>query len=926
MGTKKILYYCILTFLIIIAPIHIVEADERTTTADGQVCVGGKIYQINNQGNKVKGNLGKIDLDAIEQKCLLVKGKCLGADYKFKATSLGVSCVIDGATTDAGYKFLTCPTDADVGTVPKMTDVQEMLSLTYVNNKWAVKIDGLKGYKVKKVPKQDGVFKQVCTNYDTSASGEKRCTNWDYKGTFITPNASGVYDYVTPGDSYFYAFYLNTGSACQDAYMGYIQGAGSSYVVNPEYASATCTNYRNQHPSGIEKALVPECYQDKITFSKIPGLANVINLKIDRASSILNKLSSGTVDKKLQCDFNSANNKDVNIGDEYTKLLEVPGSGKYWQALCTEKLVVSYDTPKGIRAGMGFTYGAHVSIQRTCIPIEISKPEKKDTCTYGVECWGGPANHTGEAGAGPSKDFDSCVNTCDGGKYTQKCINKCYEANYKDNVIKLPSPLYRQFSLYDDKYNVMPMAFQDIGSKEECNQILGKPYGSTRNPISSCLVTVDNFGCPEWDICLTEHNIRFTYKPWCNSSDNPTKCYEVFTSNPDCEANAEELYKNAISASLAELTAVNEAISKFTSESMGNDSFNATITDSHTGKVQEYKKGTNAELQVTPKKDPSTGLNYTTSAISNPENIIIAPGVSRQVKTYTVTQDLDIKLDKAYLSKQTSSDIIYGEQYYNKHTNIQPYYYDGGNKYYTNLSATGFNLYENWPTIIGYDNPSVVTSNSPSINQNIKLNFSKLGTWDQWNSVDIDCFYGIKKNSGPIVPEVPDCKPGDICSKGLTFMYRPIDLNKPFLDREPRWNWSVNATNNKFNINPIKTLEDIKTKGNSIYKTSNTSYDINAGTSPEVSNNELDYEIILTKQHINSIRQYNKSKKGKYLDYDMYCYNSGGANICKSSFLGSNEFSSNGTHMLIAKRGLIGCNDQSSATECLVPYKNIGSR
>ena len=31
---------------------------------------------------------------------------------------------------------------------------------------------------------------------------------------------------------------------------------------------------------------------------------------------------------------------------------------------------------------------------------------------------------------GPNEDFEACINECDGGKYTPKCSNTCYEKIY----------------------------------------------------------------------------------------------------------------------------------------------------------------------------------------------------------------------------------------------------------------------------------------------------------------------------------------------------------------------------------------------------------------------------------------------------------------------------------------------------------------
>lgn len=102
---------------------------------------------------------------------------------------------------------------------------------------------------------------------------------------------------------------------------------------------------------------------------------------------------------------------------------------------CIEQFQVTYDPPVAVKAGLCFQYKVTVRSKVTC-KTEIKPgfswpkaPEPEFTCDYIPICQN--AHHSTQAG--PNDDFDDCVNSCDGGKYTQKCINSCYSKVYENN-------------------------------------------------------------------------------------------------------------------------------------------------------------------------------------------------------------------------------------------------------------------------------------------------------------------------------------------------------------------------------------------------------------------------------------------------------------------------------------------------------------
>lgn len=102
---------------------------------------------------------------------------------------------------------------------------------------------------------------------------------------------------------------------------------------------------------------------------------------------------------------------------------------------CIEQFQVTYDPPVAVKAGLCFQYKVTVRSKVTC-KTEVKPgfswpkaPEPETTCDYIPIC----QNDHHSTQAGPSEDFDDCVSSCDGGKYTQKCINSCYSKVYENN-------------------------------------------------------------------------------------------------------------------------------------------------------------------------------------------------------------------------------------------------------------------------------------------------------------------------------------------------------------------------------------------------------------------------------------------------------------------------------------------------------------
>ena len=96
---------------------------------------------------------------------------------------------------------------------------------------------------------------------------------------------------------------------------------------------------------------------------------------------------------------------------------------------CEESVVVKYGPPVATRAGACFEYKIKVESRVSCYMSQ--KPEKpevyNEVCTPTPRCIG--EDYVINQG-GPNDEFDRCINSCDGGKYTDKCNDKCYDKVY----------------------------------------------------------------------------------------------------------------------------------------------------------------------------------------------------------------------------------------------------------------------------------------------------------------------------------------------------------------------------------------------------------------------------------------------------------------------------------------------------------------
>ena len=903
---------------------------------------------------------------------------------------------------DADYRYQTCPiSDSNIeGIEPDdwgPLDISDKITQDFdVNSQlWRVTVKGLKNVSVHLIngtrtsannnitfvdslgiPNTSYVAvngtaqSTVLTNAEISAGYVSNL----YRSARVTDNGDGTQTltfYMAPGEEYYIQFMLNNGNSdCNGLEVAHITGGVSTMVPSSVFTnSLKCQTYTNwalsQNNSVIKSlytSLAPECYSSTdIDYTRIAEYER----KVDRATSVLQSVASsignaatGTTTIGSQCDFNPENNVQTYT---YASKLSTAGYegqfGTYWDALCTETVTVTFDTPRALTAaGAAFTYPSTITVSRQCTPYQVIAPQFKTQCKYTVECWGGPANHTGEPGAGPNDEFDSCIMQCDGGSYTQNCIDSCYSSVYENQAT---DSLITSFNFFTENYT----AAERTATISGCNSgSIGKVWpGRTRLPLSSCSYDTGNIhsggsssgtscgrGSCTSTTCTSTHGVTYTYYDTCNATGDiaGTACYEVYTSSPNCievfkcgntwfvdknnsipytDAYAIQEYEKLIAQSNLEYSKLQAAMQQFKDNE---NSIDVAIKDSYTGETHGPESGYEAvikysyvdketgeqsyltaeEYKQKTGTDPTLGTATTYGSSQTIQYANHGQAENYQsitIQGYEVNKSYEIILPEMYVSNVNIGDYKYGLT-----TNDEKAgYTNGGNKYYTHILSPGINdvlVWDNYTTVSDLQREHTITNN-------IKVTYS-LGTWNQIQNSTIDCFYGIADNS-TFTPE-PECTgencynqpcgPNDICdNNGLIYIWRTIDLYDMFPanetlsggERQPRWNWSlaaIDVTNQRYPVNPDKVIENIESKGDTIYG----------------NEEELDYAIQLTRENIRNLRSYNATH-GSYTDFeDMTCtYDEiKGISVCTSSLLPAQGGSSE--YMTMIAKGLSGCNNQ----------------
>ncbi len=653
-----------------------------------------------------------------------------------------------------------------------------------------------------------------------------------------------------------------------------------------------------------------------------------------------------STNQELSCSTNptiTTNTKSFTHGTNY----KLDGND-YCEKDCQETVTVTYGPPVATFAGGAVEYEVTVKSEVTCAPHylnSLSMPSPPSICPINAQCANRKAGDKYEHFAGPTDDFDSCILSCDGGEYSQDCINSCYQQVYEDEqslsnlAFNYNAPVVRQLLTDDPDYNpcASGVGYYTVNGRHikwnycdayaKCKSL---KYG-----FISKQALDDNWECAS-PFYLSKYGeglkgilsgtgakrYRFdengflrgagSYGKECGETcvwnSNGNLCSSDKTYQEGCcyltQYDADYVYKKALNT----ITKAKQECDSITAGEPKIDTATYTILVSNHGRGVEFTTGgspkySNADdITRAMKKVNVSAVEHNTGSSTMKGEVV--PTSSNNNKTKT--EELTFQFPKAYQNKSENEVIVYQGNGKNKETPADYSYV--GNKFFTNLNTANINTKWYFAKLKG-ENRELAKDEIDS--WNILANVNNFGL-NKWN-FDINCFYAVKNPDDGCPPGVPcpppDCPPDEPCCNdtcclgphcsddgGLDYIFRPIALNNIFpgedenSSRSAGWNWSIGAINTRngdYKINPIALKNHIEND-----------------TATYV-NEELDYEIKLTPAAMRQIRADN-AKRDSYLDYKgMSCSTKNDITACHSNYLDTLDVE-------FTRKAVIGCNNSKN--------------
>lgn len=542
------------------------------------------------------------------------------------------------------------------------------------------------------------------------------------------------------------------------------------------------------------------------------------------------------------------------------------------KVVCEEAVIVKYGPPVATRAGACFEYKIKVESRVSCYMSQ--KPQKpkvyKEVCTPHPRCvstYGAVYNQ-----GGPSEDYDSCINECDGGKYTDKCNNKCYQEVYGKSELPITYNTEKTADSAGDA-DMTEAEYRRIA--ESASGSHGGYYYREGGITSGGEIKWRGGGKGRW----------YYYHAWGFAGHNYSVIRNGIPRTPVCTDSC-----SWIEGSCSGLKYINYGLSDHDKE------LNKKIYNKAVDKCKAKAVCTTATATYTISADykkPTSENHYTSVTVDFPKTGSKKDKLStckEETKVNTFGTDKSTLLDYKGCYAESCSDENYymtewsfpdnwvrkktGEVSYTK-----PEPTDGWrtkpNKYCLPPDAGPVNpdwarwyyrTVEKVPE--GYVCPWETTGSSnvgKASTYNIKGNTTHFGYYE-WN-IDLNCFYAIddsytdtSKDDGSI-----ECKK----TPNPEYRIRTVTNNELFpsdsrsttsggtTGRTPGYNWTADSSLTEQVIipeyanDPTKVKEYIQRVGNSIYN--NKDY--------------IDYEFVLTPKDLNRIKEYNKTLSS----FDMFC-------------------------------------------------------
>ena len=278
----------------------------------------------------------------------------------------------------------------------------------------------------------------------TGASGLNYTTNMTNGVISGDADGAGTSHFSIPADQINerleITFYLiNDDGVCSGGKeVGQITAYSGASARNNLYDNALCVNYRNKWANNeTMRNAVSYCFEQETS----------IQYSYDEVSTWINnaeRLYSGNGgESQIEIDPNYQEVTDVKNTDKL--VCDAFNTGNYenphkyyhiestsqnnCKVTCKEEIEVNFSDPVATQAGLCFQYLIEIKSKVDCDAYYSAPlPSRPTVCVPTPHCTASNGYQSDKGG--PSEDFDACVQECDGGDYTQKCIDSCYNKVY----------------------------------------------------------------------------------------------------------------------------------------------------------------------------------------------------------------------------------------------------------------------------------------------------------------------------------------------------------------------------------------------------------------------------------------------------------------------------------------------------------------
>ena len=703
---------------------------------------------------------------------------------------------------------------------------------------------------------------------------------------------------------------------------------------NQLYDDALCVNYRNKWSDNkTMREAVPYCFTEEVS---VQYSYDEVRSWIEDAESLYEAQSGSdnivqdpsytnvkdvTKTDKLVCDAFSTNNYETMHKYSHKETETVNNC----TTTCKEEIEVNFSDPVATQAGMCFQYLIEIKSKVVCDSYYTApRPSKPAVCVPTASCV--KSNGYESDKGGPSEDFDACVQECDGGEYTQNCIDKCYTKVYETSDSKSGKQANRQTtfeptpSIFTTDYSISsnsqatklangcltPWNTTDanalynqhqkdpggeysgnrwIPSKTGCSSSIGQFYFRSLGVTEQTIDEVrgwysDSYGVKQYDAGPNGFLVRIKrdgYSDVCNDTCSwinncgSNTVLTQYLADQQYQKELEEWEKAKEQCEQKAATCTNETTDyEIVVDNVDKD--NDTDDDEETF-------------------SSSQKLNGTTVTGEFPDMVILTDGSCEDGEDDPWNYHNIITFPGTWINNKT------GQTVHSMDPGHEDFYTYVGNQYCTKLNSVPINTaWYDWKVNQNGDSSALTDAEKSEIEDNIEMNIN--GHIDNYGyfgwDFDISCFYAVGEpdtSCPPSDPDYPNCDDPtngdpDPTAPVDDYTFRPISLDNLFPNSVTPTSADDKNTNASLLINEVESL-----RGNSATKVADETREIGFNWTCGATNLEnpdypvqpvslineiqelgdsiyegdeyLDYHIVLTPETMKKVRDYNDK-------YDSY--------------------------------------------------------